>query len=57
MQNEDLGKKGERQAEENYIKNGEKGLKNAYFGVLNSNRGKIFRPPLPSVKLICHGKN
>ena len=27
MQNEDLGKKGERKEEENYIKNGEKGLK------------------------------
>ena len=32
----------------NYIRNGEKGLKNASFGVINSKnfRGGVFRPPL-----------
>ena len=30
--------KGERKTDENYIKNGEKGLKNASFWVINSTR-------------------
>ena len=40
--------KEKRKKRENYIKNGEKGLKNASFGVINSKhfRGGVFRPPL-----------
>ena len=49
-ENEELGKKnkkGERKREENYMKKGEKGLKNASFWVINS---KNFR------KLVHRGK-
>ena len=45
MKNEGLGgknEKGERKREEKYLKNGEKGIKNASFWVINFRRG-VFR--------------
>ena len=58
------GEKGKIKTEENYIKNGEKGLKNASFWVINSKyfRGegkRVFRPPsrCRCRKLIRRGKN
>ena len=51
--------KGKEKKEKNYIKKGEKGLKNASFWAINSkkNAGGVFRPPLYTpCKLICRGK-
>ena len=43
--------KGERKKEENDMKKGEKGLKNAYFWAINSKKiAGVFRTPLPSGK-------
>ena len=54
--NLELGKneKGKEKKEENDMKKGEKGLKNASFLAINSK--KKFAPPPPSRKLICRGK-
>ena len=58
-ENEELGEKNEkreRKREENYMKKGEKGLKNASFWVINFKnfRGGVFQPPpaaLPAANL------